>query len=61
MSQEQSLEEFNMQEVREPEFVYRATRRSRIFSEEELSHGISVEESRRRITELIHNHYHPQA
>lgn len=50
-----------MQEVKEPEYVYQAIRRSRIFSEEELSHGITVEESRRRLTELIYNHYHPQA
>ena len=29
----------------------------RVFTDEELSHGIPVEESRRRLTKLINNHY----
>ena len=43
----------------EPAAIYGIVER-KIFSEEELSQGIPVEESRRRLTELIYNHYHQQ-
>jgi len=42
----------------EPAAIYGVSEKRKIFSDEELSRGIPVEESRRRITELIYNHYH---
>ncbi len=60
MECEYDMKESNMQKVGEPELVYGIATKARVFSEEELSHGITVEESRRRITELIYNHYHHQ-
>ena len=50
-----------VQSVSEPTAVYGMATELRVFSEEELSHGIPLEESRRRITEMIYNHFHPQA
>ena len=44
----------------EPAAVYGIVEKQKIFSEEELSQGIPVEESRRRLTELIYNYYHQQ-
>lgn len=49
------------QSVSEPSAVYGMATKMKVFSEEELSHGIPLEESRRRITEMIYNHFHPQA
>lgn len=44
----------------EPAAIYGIVEKRKIFSEEELSQGIPVEESRRKLTELIYNHYHQQ-
>ena len=44
----------------EPVAAYGVAEKRKVFSEEELSHGIPLEESRRRLTELIYNHYHQQ-
>ena len=51
----------DVQGVSEPTIAYGVAREMKIFSEEELSHGIPLEESRRRITEMIYNHFHPQS
>ena len=45
----------------EPVSVYSTVARKRVFSEEELSHGISLEESRRRVSEMIYNFYHTES
>ena len=44
----------------EPVAAYGVAEKRKVFSEEELSHGIPLEESRRRLTEMIYNHYHQQ-
>ena len=44
----------------EPVTAYGVEEERRVISEEELSHGIPLEESRRRLTEMIYNHYHQQ-
>ncbi len=55
-----SQEESETPKVSEPAAAYKVSEKRKVFSEEELSHGIPVEESRRRLTEIIHNHYHQQ-
>ena len=60
MAKDYSTEESKTPAVSEPAAAYRVTEKRRVFSEEELSHGIPVEESRRRLTEIIYNHYHQQ-
>ena len=60
MENQYPQEEPEIPKVNEPIAAYKISENHRLFSEEELSHGISVEESRRRITEIIHNYYHQQ-
>jgi hypothetical protein len=61
MTREDKDKGSGVQGVSEPSAVYGMATEMRVFSEEELSHGIPLEESRRRITEMIYNHFHPQA
>lgn len=58
MAREYSTEDPQIPMAGEPAAIYGVTEKRKIFSDEELSRGIPVEESRRRITELIYNHYH---
>jgi hypothetical protein len=58
MARDHSIEERETPMASEPAAIYGVAEKRRIFSEDELSRGISVEESRRRLTELIYNHYH---
>lgn len=58
MVKDYSTEETKTPMAAEPEAAYKVSEKRRIFSEEDLSHGIPVEESRRRLTELIYSHYH---
>ena len=51
-------EESETPKVSEPAVAYQVTEQRRVFSEEEISNGIPLEESRRRLTEMIYNHYH---
>ena len=51
----------DVQSVNDSVAVYGMATEMKVFSEEELSHGIPLEESRRRITEMIYNHFHSQA
>ena len=60
MASEYNNEDTGIQNASEPSVVYEMDTEMKLFSEEELSHGIPLEESRRRITEMIYNHYHPQ-
>lgn len=46
--------------VAEPVATYSVLEQQRVFTDEELSHGIPVEESRRRLTKLIYDHFHQQ-
>ena len=61
MTREYDSKDSGVQSVSEPAVMYGMASELRVFSEEELSHGIPLEESRRRITEMIYNHFHPQA
>ena len=61
MTREYDSKDSGVQSVSEPAVMYGMATELRVFSEEELSHGIPLEESRRRITEMIYNHFHPQA
>lgn len=61
MTREYDSKDSGVQSVNEPAVMYGMATELRVFSEEELSHGIPLEESRRRITEMIYNHFHPQA
>ena len=58
MTREDKDKGSGVQSVSEPSAVYGMATEMRVFSEEELSHGIPLEESRRRITEMIYNHFH---
>lgn len=57
MKQEYDSKEFDVQNVSEPSLVYGVDSEMKVFSEEELSRGIPLEDSRRRITEMIYNHF----
>lgn len=61
MTNDKSHEETENPMVNEPVSVYDAIARKRVFSEDELSNGISLEESRRRVSEMIYNFYHTEA
>ena len=61
MMHENDSKDSDKQSVSEPSAVYGVATQMKVFPEEELSHGIPLEESRRRITEMIYNHFHPQA
>ena len=61
MTHEYDSKDSDVQSVNESAVVYGKSTEMKVFSEEELSHGIPLEESRRRITEMIYNHFHPQA
>lgn len=60
MAKDYSTEESKASIASEPAAAYGVAEKRRVFSEEELSHGIPLEESRRRLTVLIYNHYHQQ-
>ena len=60
MANDYPIEEPKPTMASEPVAAYEVTEERKVFSEEELSHGIPLEESRRRLTELIYNHYHQQ-
>jgi hypothetical protein len=60
MANDYPIEEPKPTMASEPVAAYGVAEKRKVFSEEELSHGIPLEESRRRLTELIYNHYHQQ-
>ena len=60
MAHDYPIEEPKPTMASEPVAAYGVAEKCKVFSEEELSHGIPLEESRRRLTELIYNHYHQQ-
>lgn len=61
MTHDNSHMETEKPKASEPVSVYSTVARKRVFSEEELSHGISLEESRRRVSEMIYNFYHTES
>ena len=60
MANDYPIEEPKPTVASEPVAAYEVAEERRVFSEEELFHGIPLEESRRRLTEMIYNHYHQQ-
>ena len=60
MTHDYPTEESKPTMASEPVAAYGVAEKRKVFSEEELSHGILLEESRRRLTEIIYNYYHQQ-
>lgn len=60
MTHEYPIEDFEAQEVNEPEIKYATSQRKslRIVSDEELAQSMTLDELDNHLTELIHHHYH---
>ena len=60
MIHEYPIEDFDNQEVNEPEIHYTTSSRKslRTISDEELAQSMTLDELDNHLTELIHHHYH---